>query len=57
MKWQLTLASLPGESHGQRSFWATVFGVIRVGHDLETDNNSNDVAVIVSKAARLKLTG
>ena len=36
MKWQLTLAFLPGESHGQRSSVGTAFGVVRVRHGLET---------------------
>ena len=31
--WQPTPVFLPGESHGQRSLWATVYRVQRVGHD------------------------
>ena len=33
-KWQPTLVFLPRKCHGQRSWWATVHGVSRVGHDL-----------------------
>jgi len=32
-KWQLTPVFLPGEPHGQRAWWATVYGVARVRHD------------------------
>ena len=31
--WQFTLIFLPGESHGQRSWWATVQRVAQFGHD------------------------
>jgi len=28
-KWQLTIVFLPGESHGQRAWWATAHGVAK----------------------------
>ena len=35
-KWQPNPVTLPGKSHGQRTWWATVHGVARVEHDLAT---------------------
>ena len=35
-KWQPTPVFLPGESHGLTTWWATVHGVSRVGHDVLT---------------------
>ena len=35
-KWQPTPVFLPGKSHGQRSWQATVHGLARVGQDLAT---------------------
>ena len=35
-KWKPTPEFLPGESHGQRSLAARVYGVTRVGYDLAT---------------------
>ena len=32
-KWQPTPVFLPGESQGQRAWWAAVYGSHRVGHD------------------------
>ena len=34
--WQPTPVFLPGESHGQRAWRATVHGLKRIGHDLAT---------------------
>ena len=40
--WQPTPILLPGESHGQRSWWATVHGVTkRVGHNSGTKQQQN----------------
>ena len=35
-KWQPTPVFLPGESHGLTTWWDTVHGVSRVGHDVLT---------------------
>ena len=35
-KWQPTPVFLSEQSHGQRSWWATVHGAARVAHDLAT---------------------
>ena len=36
--WQPTPVFLPGESHGLWSWWATVHGLQRVGHDWATEH-------------------
>ena len=37
--WQPTLVFLPGESHGQRTWWATVHGVAKDSDMTEQLNN------------------
>ena len=49
-KWQLTPVFLPGESHGLRSLVATVHGVTRVGHYLETEPPPTDAWHIIANS-------
>ena len=41
-KWQTTPVFLPGESHGQRSWWATVHGLIKSREGLGAGGKGDD---------------
>ena len=49
-KWHPIPVFLPGEFHGQRSRWATVHGLERVGHDLAIKQESTSFANFYEEA-------